>query len=243
MGELLSMAKTANFALPLLAPAQAQKHVTVNEALVRLDAITQLRIQASDLDVPPTTAENGASYIVPATATNEWAGRGGQVAVWSNGGWAFLEPVAGWRAWHLGQATTLVHDGAGWISGGVAISLNGACTTQEIIEFDQVVPAGVSFEISGAIPGSSLVSGVTARVLSVISGTLASWRVGVPGADDRFGTGLGIDENSFLLGLAGSPTAYYDDTPLRISAEAGAFAGGAVRFAIHLSRLTPPRIT
>jgi hypothetical protein len=37
-----SMTETANLALPLVQPAQAQKHVTVNEALARLDGLTQL---------------------------------------------------------------------------------------------------------------------------------------------------------------------------------------------------------
>jgi hypothetical protein len=235
------MAKTTNFALPLLAPAQAQKHVTVNEALVRLDAVTQLRIHASDLDTPPETAENGASYIVPASAAGDWAGRFGQVAVWSNGGWVYIEPVAGWRAWHLARATPLVYDGVAWVSGVAAISSSGACTTQEIIEFDQIVPAGTSFETDGVIPAASLVFGVTARVLSEISGTLTSWRAGVQGADDRYGTGLGLGQGSYLLGLTGSPVTYYDDAPLRVGAESGAFGGGMVRFAIHLSRLTPPR--
>ena len=36
------MARTAQLDLPLVAPSQAQKHVTVNEALARLDAVAQL---------------------------------------------------------------------------------------------------------------------------------------------------------------------------------------------------------
>ena len=36
------MARTAQLDLPLVMPAQAQKHVTVNEALARLDAAAQL---------------------------------------------------------------------------------------------------------------------------------------------------------------------------------------------------------
>ena len=35
------MTDTANLLLPLLQAAQAQKHVTVNEALLRLDALVQ----------------------------------------------------------------------------------------------------------------------------------------------------------------------------------------------------------
>ncbi len=35
------MTDTTRLGLPLLAPAQAQKHVTVNEALGRLDAVVR----------------------------------------------------------------------------------------------------------------------------------------------------------------------------------------------------------
>ena len=38
------MVKTANLELPLVQAAQAQKHVTVNEALALLDAAAQLRL-------------------------------------------------------------------------------------------------------------------------------------------------------------------------------------------------------
>ena len=81
-------------------PAQAQKHVTVNEALARLDAVAQLRVVSSERRRrrrPP--AADGASYLVPAGATGDWAGPGGEIAVWSNGGWVYLAPKAGWRAW------------------------------------------------------------------------------------------------------------------------------------------------
>ena len=40
-------------ALPYLQPSQAQKHVTHNEALLRLDAIVQLALEAMGAEVPP----------------------------------------------------------------------------------------------------------------------------------------------------------------------------------------------
>ena len=42
-----------NLALPYLLPAQAQKHVTHNEALQRLDAVTQLVVEAFGATTPP----------------------------------------------------------------------------------------------------------------------------------------------------------------------------------------------
>ena len=89
------MARTAQLDLPLVMPAQAQKHVTVNEALARLDAAAQLRVISSLLSTPPASACDGQSYLVPAGATGEWAGhRAGRIAVWSNGGWIVSRAAA-----------------------------------------------------------------------------------------------------------------------------------------------------
>ncbi len=46
------MSETYQFKLALLEAAQAQKHVTVNEAFARLDALAQLRVQSRSADVP-----------------------------------------------------------------------------------------------------------------------------------------------------------------------------------------------
>ena len=43
-----------NLSLPYLAPAQAQKHVTHNEALGLLDAVVQLAVQSRSQTEPPT---------------------------------------------------------------------------------------------------------------------------------------------------------------------------------------------
>jgi hypothetical protein len=237
------MARTANFGLPLIAPSQAQKHVTVNEALSRLDAVTQLRILGSTLTTPPSEAENGASYLIPSGATGDWAGQKNRIAVRSNGGWTFLEPVAGWRAWHVEDTAPLVFDGAAWLSGAIAVSQGGACTLAKVLEFDHSLAAGTSNSIPGAIPRNSQIIGVTGRVIEGIQGTgLTGWRIGVPGAEGRFGTELGRATGSYLLGLSGAPTGYYADTPLVLSGEGGSFTSGRVRIAVHILHLSPPRL-
>jgi hypothetical protein len=236
------MAKTANIGLPLISPSQAQKHVTVNDALSRLDAFTQLRVLSSTLTTPPGAVEDGASYLVPDMASGEWAGQGGRIAVRSNGGWVFLAPVAGWRAWHVGVVAPLVFDGEAWISNAIALSAHGACTAAEIIEFDHTISPGTSSVIEGAFPRNAQVIGVTGRVIQRIDGaSLTGWRIGVPDAGDRFGTGLGLSVGSYLLGLSGTPTTYYADTSLVIAAEEGTFTSGVVRIAVHMTRLSPPR--
>ena len=57
------MTDTSQLKLPLLQPAQAQKHVTVNEALVRLDGLAQLVMQSRSLTIPPPTAAAGTGSV------------------------------------------------------------------------------------------------------------------------------------------------------------------------------------
>ena len=236
------MAKTAQLELPLVLPAQAQKHVTVNEALARLDAVAQLRVLSSVLTTPPITGDDGAGYIIPAGAAGDWAGKAGKLAVRSNGGWVFVTPRSGWRAWDESRAGTLFFDGVGWVPDALAVSPHGAGTAWQVIEFDHNVTAGATNATAVAIPSHSQLIGVTGRVVSALSGTgLTGWRIGVAGADNRYGSGLGKGVNAYLVGLSGSPVTYYAATPLLLTGEGGTFSSGTVRLALHLLVLQPPR--
>ena len=216
--------------------------MTVNEALARLDAAAQLRVVSSALLAPPASAAEGESYLVPAGATGEWAGSAGRIAVRSNGGWTYLAPKAGWRAWDEGLAAHRTFDGAGWTLDAVAVSPHGAAVRWRVIEFDHAVTPGASNATSVAIPGQAQVVGVTGRVVEALAGSgLGGWRIGVAGSDNRYGSGLGIGLNSYLVGLSGAPVTYYEPTPLMLSAEGGTFGSGVIRLALHVVELTPPR--
>lgn len=84
--------------LPFLMPAQAQKHVTVNEALLKLDLRVQLALEAFGAETPPTLPAEGAVWALGPTPAGAWAGQGGRLAAWFEGGWLFLDPAPGWRA-------------------------------------------------------------------------------------------------------------------------------------------------
>lgn len=236
------MSRTAQLDLPLVLPAQAQKHVTVNEALARLDAVAQLRVLSARVAVPPAASVDGTGYIVPAEAAQAWAGKVGQIAVWSNGGWIFLRPKAGWRTWDEDTKGTKVFDGVSWISHAAAVSDGGAAVKCRIVEVDHTIETGQTSMTAPLLPKNAQVIGVTGRVVLDITGPdVTGWRIGVPGSDNRYGSGLGLAMNSFLLGLTGSPVTYYEDTRLLLSAEGGSFAAGRVRLAAHIIELTPPR--
>ena len=116
------MSETALLSLPLLAAEQAQKHVTHNEALGRLDAIVQLSVKDRDRTAPPGGEADGDRYIVAAAATGAWAGHEDEVAAWQDGAWAFYPPHEGWRAWIEDEDVLAVFDGAAWAETGGAIS-------------------------------------------------------------------------------------------------------------------------
>lgn len=105
---------SAVLSLPYLLPSQAQKHVTHNQALARLDVAVQLAVIARDVTAPPPTAENGARYLVPVGGQNEWAGHDGEIALRDLDVWVFHAPVAGWRALVLAENLELRFDGTDW---------------------------------------------------------------------------------------------------------------------------------
>jgi len=109
------MTSTPNLALPYLAAAQAQKHVTVNEALSHLDGLVQLSVIAANLTAPPGAVAEGDRYIVAASATGAWMGWDDSVAHFSGGAWLRLIPQTGWIAWDQAAGGVTTFDAAtGW---------------------------------------------------------------------------------------------------------------------------------
>lgn len=100
--------------MPYLQPAQAQKHVTHNEALRALDALVQLGVQSRVLNAPPAALDAGNRYIVAAGAQGDWTGHAGDIALYEGNGWSFYTPQAGWLAYVLDEDQSVLWDGAGW---------------------------------------------------------------------------------------------------------------------------------
>lgn len=133
-------------------------------------------------------------------------------------------------------------DGVAWVTGALAVSPNGAALRAETVEIDVDMAAGTLVETDPVIPASAVVIGVSGIVSQEITGTLTSWRLGVSGGADRYGSGLGVSLGSWVQGVTGQPQAYYAPTALRLEADGGDFAGGRVRLAVHLFRLRLPRV-
>lgn len=106
---------SANLSLPFLMPAQAQKHVTHNEALLALDALVQLSLVSRGRATPPTEPEDGARYLIADGAQDAWSGMDGRIACFRDGSWGFHLPRTGWIAWVADEGHALVFDGSDWL--------------------------------------------------------------------------------------------------------------------------------
>lgn len=235
--------ETARLGLPLLKAAQAHKHVTVNEALVRLDALVNAAVLTFGRAEPPIEPVEGETHVV-GEGTGEWSGASGALAFRVNGGWRFAQPTPGQRIWLRAEGRALLFDGHGWTAvdgAGDGAAAAGATTALRIVSVDHRVGPGETSVTTPVIPDKSIVIGVTGRVIEGMTGPgLTGWRLGVLGGVDRYGAGYGAAAGSFAHGVTGQPQAYYGDTALILTAEGGTFEAGLVRLCVHLLTLTPP---
>lgn len=118
--------------LPFIQPSQAQKHVTFNEAIQRLDALVQLVVLDSDQISPPADPEPGDRHIVAEGATGHWSGWDQKIAMWDGTAWQEFTPLPGWRAEVLALGATAIFGDNGWVT--------------EQVEFDNLTGLGVGTE-------------------------------------------------------------------------------------------------
>ena len=107
---------SARLALPYLAAGQMQKHVTLNTALTRLDALLQTAAVSRTTATQPGDPADGDLYILPADAQGAaWAGRGeGSLMRFEAGGWTAVPTPPGLIAVVRDEAVVVVRDHAGW---------------------------------------------------------------------------------------------------------------------------------
>jgi hypothetical protein len=106
--------QSPNLSLPFIMPAQAQKHVTHNEAIELLDMIVQLTLEASNVAVPPGAPNEGQAWALGASPSGDWSGQAGMIATWRGAGWLFVSPREGWMAWVKDSAELQVMTGGAW---------------------------------------------------------------------------------------------------------------------------------
>lgn len=144
-----------NLSLPFIQPSQAQKHVTHNEGMRRLDTLVHLSVVSATQATPPVGPLDGVRYILPAGATGAWAGQDGDLASFVENMWVFYTPQIGWGAWVEDEDNHQVFDGTDWgVSHGVPDFQNldhvGVATTADATNRLAVSSPATLFTHAGA---------------------------------------------------------------------------------------------
>ena len=111
------MTTTTNFGITLLEASQAQKEITINQALNVLDAAVLGSVVDKDLATPPTSPATNALYIVAGSPTGAWAGKAGCLAYF-NQVWNFITPTNGARTWVRDESLYYQFNGTSWAASG-----------------------------------------------------------------------------------------------------------------------------
>lgn len=110
------MSQSTRLGLPYLAAAQAQKHVTVNESLLRLDALVQLSARSATISAQPGSPSDGDVYLLPAGKSGAaWSAMAdGAIAYYRDGVWEELTPHIGWRCYAEDEAALYARNASAW---------------------------------------------------------------------------------------------------------------------------------
>ena len=234
------MTDTPRLSLPVIEAAQAQKHVTHNEALVLLDALTQLAVESRTLTAPPGSPADGACYIPATGATGAWSGWDGADRALQRRRLASAScRCPGLKAWVQGdERLTVTYEDGVWRDG-IALTAHGGRVTLRAKE-EELTLTGAYVETADAafIPDRAVVLGVAARTTLAITGA-TSYGVGVGGNTTQFGNLLGIALGSTNVGVIG-PAGFYADTKVRVTANGGNFTAGKVRLIVYFLEMSAP---
>ncbi|HWD29282.1 MAG TPA: DUF2793 domain-containing protein [Rhizomicrobium sp.] len=243
------MTDTPRTALPLLAAAQAQKHVTHNEALLQLDALLFARFLDRDLTAPPSSPTDGDTYLIHATATGDWLGKDGQIAFAVDGAWRFYAPFTGLAAYVVDEGVLLVFTGSAWADYASILNLQnvpllGVDTTADTTNKFAVKSSALLFDNIGAGVQAKLNKHASTDTASLLYQTNYSGRaeLGLSGDDDlhvkvspdgaSWFEGLRVARGSGLVSLIGDPTsALHCATKQYVDGLAKGFTTGSVLFA------------
>lgn len=111
------MSNTPNLGLELQPSNSLQPWVAYNDALQVIDALLHLAVEDRVTTAPPTTVEGdeGKRWIVGASATGDWAGHDGEIALCTAPGlWRFIPAREGFEAWVVDASEKVRYSGGSW---------------------------------------------------------------------------------------------------------------------------------
>jgi len=109
------MSETTNLQLPFIETSQAQKHVTYNDAIRKIDVLVQVHALSRNLSDPPSAPQEGDIYVVANGATGDWQAKENHTAAFQDGAWAFQPLKPGIVVWLEDESVLAVWDSSQWV--------------------------------------------------------------------------------------------------------------------------------
>ena len=200
------MDTTPRLQLPYIAPQQAQKQVTYNQAMRALDLLVQPAVKSRTLPAPPAGPAEGDAYVVAAGATGAWAGKDGMLAVLDGGAWSFRAAADGWQLYVEDSAELIIRRLGAWepfvSNGGSAVAKFGINATADETNRLAVAAEASLFTHDGAGHRLKLNKAAAADTASVLfqAGFSGRAEFGLCG-DDNFHLKVSPDGATWFEGL------------------------------------------
>lgn len=203
--------------LPFIAPSQAQKHVTYNEAVQRLDLLVQMALDGFAATEPPAAPEPGARYALGLGAMGAWAGQDGQIALFVGEGWIFVAPQEGWLATERGTDRLRLYRDGDWHSVPGRLDMLGIAAEADSVNRLSVAAEATLLNHAGAGHQLKINKSTATATASLLfqTGFAGRAEMGISGQDD------------FSIKVSANGTAWTE--ALHVNAQTGHISGAAVQ--------------
>lgn len=153
------MTTTNHLAITLVEQSQAQKEITVNTALTRIDAVLNSGVVTRTLSTPPGSPAAGAVYIVGSSPTGDWTSHANHIAYFDQI-WRFIIPGEGMTLWVNDEDVIYSYNGTNWQSSALVISvtLTGTAHTLDESYIRKTIFFTNSSAVTFTLPNSTYVN-------------------------------------------------------------------------------------
>jgi hypothetical protein len=125
MEIIMTTTQTPRHQLPYIVVGQAQKEITHNESLAKIDCLLHPVIQ-SILIAPPNAfngLQTGMCWLVDVGATGQWQGKDNKIACWNGDKWHYYDAIEGMKLRNITQNVEILFKNGFWLVPG---SINDA---------------------------------------------------------------------------------------------------------------------
>lgn len=147
---------SSRYNIPLLTTGQTNAHLTVNEALQRLEHLSTLTVESTLVTQEPTNPVDGQAWLLLGGASGvNWSTHAGEVAFYL-GGWHFITPREGLTVWDSSVPKELRFSQGVWADsngGGGGAGNADALTVAISIPFDDIVASSTYIHPIFRTPG------------------------------------------------------------------------------------------